>query len=71
MPAELYDVRSDLHEDREVSARHPDVVKRLTALAERIRGEIGDDDKPGTGQRPAGNVENPVPLLLQDAKPPR
>ena len=71
VPPQLYDVRNDVHEDRELSAQHPDVVKRLTALAERIRGEIGDDDTPGTGQRPAGNVDIPVPLLLQGAKPPR
>jgi len=62
-PLELYDVRHDVHEDKEVSAQNPDVVKRLTALADSIRTEIGDVDKPGTGQRPAGWVENPKPLL--------
>ncbi|MBI5774996.1 MAG: sulfatase [Verrucomicrobia bacterium] len=62
-PLELYDVRHDVHEDREVSAQNPDIVQRLTALAGKIRAEIGDTDKPGTGQRPAGWVENPQPLL--------
>lgn len=60
---QLYDVRHDLHEDREVSAEHPDVVKRLLALAERTRAEIGDVDRPGRGQRPAGWVKNPKPLV--------
>ena len=60
---QLYDVRHDLHEDREVSAEHPDVVKRLLALAERTRAEIGDVDRPGRGQRPAGWVKNPEPLV--------
>jgi len=64
-------VRNDVHEDHEVSAEHPDVVKRLTALAEKIRGEIGDDEKPGSGQRPAGHVDKPVPLLPQEPKPAR
>lgn len=46
-----------------MSAQHPDVVKRLLALADAIRDEIGDVDRPGRGQRPAGWVENPQPLL--------
>lgn len=63
-PPELYDVRRDVHEDHEVSSQHPDVVSRLTSLAEKIRAEIGDDDKRGSGQRTAGWVDNPRPLLL-------
>lgn len=60
--AQLYDVRHDVHEDREVSAEHADVVRRLLAMAEKIRAEIGDVDRPGRGQRPAGWVEKPVAL---------
>jgi arylsulfatase A-like enzyme len=59
---ELFDVRHDVHEDREVSAQHPDVVKRLLALADNLRQEIGDMETAGTGQRPAGWVELPKPL---------
>jgi len=59
---ELYDVRRDVSEEREVSAQHPDVVKRLLALADGIRAEIGDMEKPGSGQRAAGHVENPKPI---------
>jgi len=59
----LYDVRHDLHEDREVSAQNPDVVKRLLALTENLRAEIGDGDQIGEGQRPAGYVDDPKPLL--------
>ena len=61
-PLELYDVRSDVHEDHEVSGQHPEVVQRLLFLAERIRAEIGDGNKPGTGQRGAGWVETARPL---------
>ena len=60
---ELYDVRNDVGETREISAKHPEVVKRLLALADKTRAEIGDMDKPGKGQRPAGWVDNPKPLL--------
>ncbi len=63
-PLELYDVRHDVGEIREVSEEHPDVVARLLALAERARSEIGDGATGGTGQRPAGLVEVPKPLLL-------
>ncbi|MDO8539498.1 MAG: hypothetical protein Q7S40_03595, partial [Opitutaceae bacterium] len=61
--AQLYDVRHDVHEDRELSAQHPEVVQRLLAMAEKIRDEIGDGNRPGKGQRPAGWVENPKPLV--------
>jgi arylsulfatase A len=59
----LYDVRRDVGETREVAADHPDVVERLTAMAARIRRELGDGDQLGIGQRPAGSVENPQPLV--------
>jgi arylsulfatase A len=60
---QLFNVRDDLHEDHEVSARHPDIVRRLLAYAEKIREEIGDGERKGTGQRPAGRVESPKPLV--------
>jgi len=59
---ELYDVRNDVGETREASGADPDVVRRLLALAERVRAELGDGDRPGRGQRPAGQVEHPRPL---------
>jgi arylsulfatase A-like enzyme len=60
---ELFDVRGDVGEAREVSSQHPDVVKRLLALAEAARRELGDGDRAGRGQRPAGWVEAPKPLI--------
>jgi len=62
VPAQLFDVRNDPGEEHEVSARHPDVVAHLLALAEQARGELGDVEREGRGQRPAGLVEHPVPL---------
>jgi arylsulfatase A-like enzyme len=59
----LYDVRHDVGETRERSAEQPDVVQRLLAMAERARREIGDGRHAGSGQRPAGRVAKPQPLV--------
>ncbi len=64
-PLELYDVRHDTHEDHEVSASNPDIVKRLTILADLARAELGDVGKPGAGQRSAGWVDAPTALVKQ------
>jgi arylsulfatase A-like enzyme len=62
-PLALYDVRSDIGETRELSSTHPDIVQRLTLLADAARHELGDTNRPGRGQRPAGHVANPKPLV--------
>jgi len=59
----LYDVRHDVGELQEVSADHPEVVARLQAMAERTRRDIGDEGLDGPGQRPAGWVDTPQPLV--------
>ena len=62
--AELFDVRNDLGELHEVSAAHPEVVARLMALAEKAREDLGDMDREGQNQRPAGWVADPKPQVL-------
>ena len=62
--AALYNLEEDISQTTEVSAQHPDVVERLLSLAEWARDELGDLDRQGTGQRPGGWVEDPVPLRL-------
>jgi arylsulfatase A-like enzyme len=64
VPATLYDVRSDSSETKEVSVEHPDVVSRLTAMADKARADLGDLGREGKGQRPAGRFENPKPQVL-------
>jgi arylsulfatase A len=64
-PQKLYDLDKDIGETTDVSSDHPDVVKRLLALAEKARSELGDVDKPGKGQRKAGLVEKASPRLMQ------
>ncbi len=38
----LFDLEEDIGETRDVSAKNPDVVERLLALAEKAREELGD-----------------------------
>jgi len=64
-PLQLYDLDADIGEQNNVADKHPDVVRRLTALAEKAREDIGDMNRPGKNQRPAAFVQNPKPLLMQ------
>lgn len=64
-PAELYDLDADISETKNVANAHPDVVQRLMDFAARARADLGDEDKPGSNQRPAGFVANPKPQLLK------
>ena len=62
----LVNLETDLGETTDVSMHHPDVVKRLLALADSMRDDLGDYDHVGknmrffdlTGPRPA---KPPVP----------
>ncbi len=64
----LYNLDEEIGEVTNVADRNPAIVKRLSALAEAARADIGDG-KAGPGVRPAGTVENPVMLYPSDAKP--
>ncbi|WP_395741526.1 sulfatase [Prosthecobacter sp.] len=59
---QLFDVRHDLSEENEASAQHPEIVQRLTQLAEKARADLGDFNRPGPGQRAPGMVEKAAPL---------
>lgn len=52
----LFDLESDPGETKNVASAHPDVVKQLTAYAERARQELGDSltNAKGTGLRAPG-----------------
>ena len=60
-PMALYDLKADIGEKTNVADRHPDVVKRLLALAEKARLDLGDVNYKGN-QRPAGWLEVAKPL---------
>jgi arylsulfatase A-like enzyme len=61
----LFDLESDPGETTNLYDRHPDVVERLTALAEDARDDLGDTDREATGRRPAGWVDDPQPLRMR------
>jgi arylsulfatase A-like enzyme len=63
-PVKLFDLETDIHEDRDVKDQHPEVVKRLQAYAAKARAELGDVGREGSGQRPAGRVAQPSPRLM-------
>ncbi len=48
---ELYNLREDIGETRNIAEEHPEVVERLEALADRAREELGDYDRIGSGVR--------------------
>jgi len=55
----LYNLENDIGETRNLANENPDVVQRLTQLAEAARRKLGDDGREGASQRPAGFVEQP------------
>ena len=59
VPAQLFDLVAEVSEKTDVSADHPEIVVRLTALAQDARRELGDMDLAGAAQRVAGWVTEP------------
>ena len=66
----LYNLREEIGEMTDLSARHPEVVARLTALAEDMKADIGTGQA-GPGVRPAGDQKNPVTLYPTQPRKPR
>ncbi|MEI6175514.1 MAG: sulfatase, partial [Verrucomicrobiota bacterium] len=64
----LYNLDAEIGEQTNVADAHPDIVVKLTSLADKMIAEIGGS-KP-TARRPAGKVENPKTLHpSEDRKP--
>ncbi|MBI5773684.1 MAG: sulfatase [Verrucomicrobia bacterium] len=62
---QLFNLDSDLGESLNVAAANPDVVKKLRALADAMKDDLGLDGI-GPGCRPLGRVANPQPLIGKD-----
>jgi len=69
---ELYNLAEDVGETTNVIDKHPDVVKRLDAMADECRRDLGDALKgvKGEGRREAGKVDDPKPLTQYDPNHP-
>jgi arylsulfatase A len=54
----LFDLENDIGEQHNVADQHPDVVERLTRMADRMRNDLGDSLQKvaGAGRRPPGKV---------------
>ncbi|MEM7374779.1 MAG: sulfatase [Bacteroidota bacterium] len=60
----LYDLSADIAEENNLADQHPEIVAQIASLAERIQSDIGDTDKDGANQRPAGHEPEPKPLVM-------
>ncbi len=58
LPEALYDLAADVGETKDLIRQHPEVAQRLSALAERMREDIGDSatKQKGKNRRPVGRV---------------
>jgi len=65
VPARLFDLDADIAEQDDVAAEHPEVVQRLTSLADKARADLGDGARAGANQREAGEVEVAKPLVME------
>jgi arylsulfatase A-like enzyme len=61
----LYNLDAEIGEQTNVAAAHPEIVAKLTALADKMTSEIGGTAP--TARRQAGKVENPK--MLYPAEP--
>jgi arylsulfatase A-like enzyme len=64
---QLYNLRSDIGESKNVAAENPEIVAKLRALIAENETDLGLDDI-APGCRELGRVENPKPLIPHDAK---
>ena len=52
----LFDMEKDIGETTDVKAKHPNIVKPPQALGDKMRNELGDNGRTGTGTRPPGQL---------------
>ncbi len=60
----LFNVVTDIACETNVAADHPEIVERLTKLAEAGRADLGNGKVRGSGQREIGKMDNPVPRVM-------
>ena len=60
---QLYNLDKDIGEKNNVARQNPMVVKRLNALLEEARKDLGDGNRKGANVRPVGVAQNPRTLV--------
>jgi arylsulfatase A len=62
LPEALYNLETDIGEQKSVLDQHRDTAKQLRRLADKAREDMGDDatGNPGRNVRPVGRLEDPV-----------
>lgn len=62
----LFNVVDDIDCSENVAEQHPEIVQRLSKLADSARADLGDLHHPGNGQRPTGRISrDPVPVVVR------
>jgi hypothetical protein len=62
---ELFNLKEDIGETKNVAGQHEDAVLHLTLLAEEMEKDLGSKQF-GPASRPLGRVENPQPFISLD-----
>jgi arylsulfatase A len=62
---ELFNLKDDIGETKNVASEHADAVQHLTLLAEEMEKDLGSKQF-GPASRPLGRVENPEPFISLD-----
>lgn len=65
----LYNLDQEIGEQTNLADKHPEIVAKLQALAEKMSAEIGGSSP--TCRRPAGEVVDPKTLYPTESTPPR
>ena len=55
----------DQKEEHDVSADNPGIVRKLLGLATEAKSRLGHEGAAGSEQRPAFDVENPTPRVME------
>jgi len=63
--AELYDLKNDISESKNLVSQHPEIVAQMEKLIREVREDMGDWGYEGKNVRPAGYIDEPFPRLIK------
>lgn len=64
-PAKLYNLKDDIGEAKDLTAEHPDIVKKLEALVALMKDDLGLDGT-ASGSRELGKAPKGLPIINHD-----